>query len=480
MESNIKLPKVNIINIKYYCLFYQSLKKVPSTSILNKKTKRIYTEEEEEEEKNNSINLKKAKSLSKNYISLIKHKNVSLSKKLNCEKRHLSKVEYINNEYSYEIKKLFNEEDKKKKIRNINIISIGNKRKLFLLSENEILIYEIKDDFFCVNFVKEIPHKMVFRNDNIKYYFIFKYKNNIYFNFFNYCEIKLYLFDYNTNEFIFKKNKFYSKDKTNKYFYYMKKNNQFIIFKCDEAIIYDFLFTNCKTLISLEDYHKVDLIRSFKELSENLLCFIFSNSISIYDFYLKKNIGTITDILPKIIKLIENNGKKNILILTLGDINLYEIENLTFSKKLYINKIKNIEKIKQLSNLDIAILYGENNLAIYDLKKNIIKYQIKTESNQYKYCLKNYFLNEIGNNILIYNPSRYCLHILDYTKGQVKAKFNDGLNKIKRLKKINNICFDEINDEKILKEKIKFYFIINQKGYFVLKINGLNGLQYFK
>ena len=75
--------------------------------------------------------------------------------------------------------------------------------------------------------------------------------------------------------------------------------------------------------------------------------------------------------------------------------------------------------------------------------------------------------------MLIYKPSRYCLHIIDYTKGQVKAKFNDGLNKIKRLKKINNIYLDEKYDENNLNEKIKFYFIINQKGYFILKINSL-------
>ena len=442
--------------------------------MLNKKTKRIKAEEESKEEKNIIINYKKPNSLSKNYISLIKHKNISLSKKLNCEKRHLSKVEYIKNNYSYEMKKLFNEDDKKNKIRNINILSIGKKMKLFLLTENEILIYEIiDDDYFSINFVKEIPHKIISRNDNIKFYFIFKYKNNIYFNFFNYGEINLFLFDYNTNEFILKKNRNYSRDKTNKYFYYMKKNNQFIIFKCDEAIIYDCLFINFRTLFSLEDSYKADLIRSFKELNMNLLCFIFSNSISIYDFNLKTIIGAITDIFPKAIKLIENNGKKNLLILTLGDINLYELENLTFTRKLVLNKIKNIEKIKQLANLDIAILYGENNLAIYDLKKDIIKYQIKNELNQYKYSLKNYFLNEIGNNILIYNPSRYCLHIIDYKKGEVKAKFNDGLNRIKRLKKINNIYFDEIYDENYLKEKIKFYFIKNKKGYFILKINGI-------
>ena len=384
-------------------------------------------------------------------------------------------MEYINNNYSYEMKKIFNEEDKKK-IRNINILTIGNKRKLFLLTENEIFIYEIKvvkDDSFCINLVREVPQKRISRNDNIRFYFIFKYKNNIYFNFFNYAEINLFLFDYNTNEFIFKKNKIYSKDKTNKYFYYMKKNNQFIIFKCDEAIIYDCLFTNCQTLISIEDDYKADLIRSFKELNLNLLCFIFSNSISVYDLQSKKIVGTITDIVPKSIKLVENCGKKYIMILSYGDINIYELESLTSIQKLNINKITHIEKIKQLSNLDIVILYGENNLAIYDLKKNIIKYQIKNESNQYKSSLKNYFLKEIRTNMLIYNPSRYCLHIIDYKKGQVKAKFNDGLNKIKRLKKINNIYLDENFDENNLNEKIKFYFIINQKGYFILKINSL-------
>jgi hypothetical protein len=157
--------------------------------------------------------------------------------------------------------------------------------------------------------------------------------------------------------------------------------------------------------------------------------------------------------------------------LSLGEINLYEIEKLTFVKKLNTNKLKNIKKIKQLPNLNIAIIYGEFNLAIYDLKKNIINYNIKNET-KINHYIKYFYLKNIDNNILMYNPKGYCLHIIDYIKGQVLAKFNDGLNKIQKCKKINDISLDT-NVNTNINEKVKYYFITNVKGYFLLKISDL-------
>lgn len=344
------------------------------------------------------------------------------------------------------------------------MISFNNKKLLFFLSNNELLIYEMKENPFALLLIKSISQK-VFFNDIIKYYYIFKYGDKIVFNFFNYKQIKLYSFDFIKNEFSLKRSRIYSKDNSNKYFYYLKRNNKFIIFKYDEAIIYDSLLSNSKTLISLDEEFGIDSLVSCKELNNKFLCFIFSNSISLYDLILEKFIGSISEIILKSIKLIED---KYIMILnSFGDITIYDIDNLSFIQKLDVNNLKQISKIKQLLNFDIGIIYGYNNLAIYDLNKNIIKYQIKNENNNF-YNYNNYYLKYIQNNIIMYNPTRYCLHIMNYTKGEILAKFNDGLNKILKCKKINSINAIDDYKEEIPNEKI--YFIINIKGYFLFKI----------
>ena len=404
--------------------------------------------------------------MDKNYISLIKTKNVSLINKLKCKKRNLTKSINNSNDYTYEIRKI-SDKTETNRIKNINIIKFNNKKLIFFLSDNDFLIYEINENPFFLEFKKSIPQKEFF-SDNIKYYYVFLYEDKIVFNFFNFRQIKLYSFDFIKNEFNLKRSKNYSKDISNKYFYYLKRNNKFIIFNCDEANIYDSILSNNKTLISQEDDLTTDSIVSCKELNNTFLCFIFSNSISFYDLISEKFIGTINEIISKSVKLIEN---KYIIILTLlGDINIYDIENISFIRKIDVNKLKNISKIKQLLNFDIGIIYGDNNLAIYDLNKNIIKYQIKNDNKNY-FNNKKYYLKHIQTNIIMYNPTRYCLHIMDYIKGEVIAKFNDGLNRILKCKKIDIININDDYKDEIIKEKI--YIIINLKGYFLFKIGNI-------
>jgi hypothetical protein len=117
-----------------------------------------------------------------------------------------------------------------------------------------------------------------------------------------------------------------------------------------------------------------------------------------------------------------------------------------------------------LQNKDIAIIYGDFNLAIYDLKHNLIKYKIINETKAH-YYFNVFVLKNIGKNFLMYNPTRYSFNIIDYSKGQIIAKFSDGLNKIQKCKKIFNVYAD--ND---LDTKTNYYFVTNAKGYFILKI----------
>ena len=422
----------------------------------------------------------KKNSKEKNYITNITHKNFSLVNKLKCKKRNLTKIDYVNNNtgYEFEVKKILEKENQKIVIKNITIISQGEKILLFILTNAEFLIFETKNEknfeFFLV---KKFSKDFFCNKDDIIYYYAFKYNNKILFNFFSLKTIRLYLYDPTpqtpqtpTAEFILKKAKDYSWNQFSKYFYYLKKNNKFIIFKCDLVVIYDSLLTYNKTLISLEDNFKADLIKSCKELSINLLCTISSCSIMLFDLEKEKLIGSITEIAPKIVKIIEKSGKKYLMILSLDDINLYHLGNYSFIRKLNTEKIKNVKKIKQLPNLDIAITYGEYNIAIYDIKNNIIKYQIinKTSTNHlYKY----FYLKCVGNNFLMYNPTVYCFHIINFLKGETVAKFSDGLKKIKKCKKINYIFSDGTLAEE---QKNNFYLISNTNGYFVLKISRTN------
>ena len=77
-----------------------------------------------------------------------------------------------------------------------------------------------------------------------------------------------------------------------------------------------------------------------------------------------------------------------------------------------------------------------------------------------------YFLKSLDEFTLLYNPSRFSLHAINYIKGDTLAKFSDGHNRIIRCKKIHSINIDNINEE----EKIKYYYIINIKGYFIMTI----------
>ena len=105
----------------------------------------------------------------------------------------------------------------------------------------------------------------------------------------------------------------------------MKKTKQYIIFKYNEVVIYDQIFSKSFTLLEIDDDmdKEIDMIKSCKELSDNLLCINFNRSIELYDLNLEKDklIGSISDIYPQSVKLIEIKKIKYLMILSEGDIN---------------------------------------------------------------------------------------------------------------------------------------------------------------
>ena len=113
-------------------------------SLLNRKTERNVEKE---------ISSNKKQSINKKYMSLIKNKKSSLINNLKCEKRQLPKVQYSKySQLTYDIKKLFNKDNDKIEIKLVNMIQYKNKRLLFILKNEDLLIYEIKDEPFSLIF----------------------------------------------------------------------------------------------------------------------------------------------------------------------------------------------------------------------------------------------------------------------------------------------------------------------------------------
>ena len=381
----------------------------------------------------------------------------------------MPKAQYSNNSiYNYEVNKLFNKDNDMIDIKLVNMIQHKNKRYLFILKNDDLLIYEIQDDPFSL-----IHLQTLFSNNFmvIKYFYCFKYNEKIVFNFFNFQQIKSYEFNPDKTEFIINKVKNYSTDRLSKYFYYTKKSERFIIFQYNEVILFDNFLSTEITLYKLdeeEEENHPDYIRCCKELFKNLLCVIFNHSINFYNLELDndKYIGCIPNIKPESVKLADIKGEKYLIVLMMNGIYKFNFKNFNYIEKLDLDDINSIKKIKVLQNSDLAIIYGDYNLAIYDLNYNIIKYRILTEKIIYPYK-SIFFLKNLDNFTLLYNPTKFSLHAINYIKGETLAKFSDGHNRIIRCRKIYFVNYDdEINDN----EKYKYYLIVNIKGYFIFTI----------
>jgi hypothetical protein len=381
----------------------------------------------------------------------------------------MPKAQYSNNSiYNYEVNKLFNKDNDMIDIKLVNMIQHKNKRYLFILKNDDLLIYEIQDEPFSL-----IHLQTLFSNNFmvIKYFYCFKYNEKIVFNFFNFQQIKSYEFNPDKTEFIINKVKNYSTDRLSKYFYYTKKSERFIIFQYNEVILFDNFLSTEITLYKLdeeEEENHPDYIRCCKELFKNLLCVIFNHSINFYNLELDndKYIGCIPNIKPESVKLADIKGEKYLIVLMMNGIYKFNFKNFNYIEKLDLDDINSIKKIKVLQNSDLAIIYGDYNLAIYDLNYNIIKYRILTEKIIYPYK-SIFFLKNLDNFTLLYNPTKFSLHAINYIKGETLAKFSDGHNRIIRCRKIYFVNYDdEINDN----EKYKYYLIVNIKGYFIFTI----------
>lgn len=350
----------------------------------------------------------------------------------------------------------------------------NNKLFLFVLREMDFLVYEINqynensDNY--LSFIKSFNNKefKFFQNDVIKNFFVnieLELESNteiIEIFFFTNREIKIFTYDLNQNIFIKKKSNVLV-DKNNKCFLKLKSSKNIIIFTNINALIYNGL--SMEYILKLNDDY-INPIYSCKELDNNFLCFKLKYSVIILDLISHQIIGEVTDISPIAIKLVKKENKKYLLILTMGNLNFYEIEKFTLIQKLKIPNISNINKIKQITNSDIAILYESVNIAFYDIKKNVIKYKIINYSGDTYPCFLYNFFKEIAPNILLFNITKYKLKIINCITGQNIAVIKDGRNKIKRCYKID-IGYSKKKDRN---NNDKSYILMNEKRYFIFKI----------
>ena len=462
-------------------------KKVSSSKNFNT-VKILFINKQKTKESNNSLlNIKRKRNksnvikknipskdskLNKYYISLINNEDSTLIKTLKCEEKNLPKAEFANNsDLSFEIKKIFNKGKEKIQIKLLHAIQFKNKSLIFLVNDENLLIYEQIEEPFSLTLVKTILKKEFFENDidSIKYFFCFTYKNYIIFDFFSLRQIKLFIFNPNSYEFILKKKKDYSNNVFQKFFYYMKQSKKIIIYRYDEVTIYSNTISTETNLLEFEEDENSDqgAICYCKELGKNILSLIYNNKISLYSLELDKNklIGSIKDINPRKIKLINYKKEKYLLILCESNIYMYDFKTLNLLKKIELHEINNIRNIKYFPPSNIAILYGDYNFAIYDLYHDFIRYRIKNDSKYDKYQ-QYYFLKKLNEFTLLYNPKRNCLNAINFSKGQTLAEISDGNNIIIKCKQIPTINIEDINEEK----RNKYYFIINIKGYFILKV----------
>ena len=354
----------------------------------------------------------------------------------------------------------------------MRFLEVNNKLFLFILREIDFLIYEINqnkensDNY--LSFIKSFDNKdfKFFQNDMIKNFFLnIEFEKNIEtieIFFFTNREIKIFIYDLSQNIFIKKKSNVLI-DKNNKCFLKLKSSKSIVIFTSANALIYNGL--SLEYILKLNDDY-TNSIYSCKELDNNFLCFKLKNSVIILNLFSYQIIKEITDICPLDVKLVKKGSRNYLLILTMGNLNLYETEKFSLIKNCKISNISNINKVKQIANSDIAVLYESVNIAFYDIEKNIIKYKIINYSGSIYPSFIHHFFKEIAPNILLFNITKYKLKIINCITGRNIAIIKDGKNKIKSCYKID-INYNSKNDRS---NGDKSYILVNEKKYFILTI----------
>jgi hypothetical protein len=273
-----------------------------------------------------------------------------------------------------------------------------------------LLIYEIKDNdsiysikhFFeekiAQNITKIILLNEIILSNKILLFFIIKNIGLLY-----EFDLKDYKYKVIRNNITFYK----KEDFPYNHGFKLIKYTKLFIYSDRDLKIYNIIENNYKDInLDLDEYEN---IHSCQKLSDELYVIKTDKKIFIFN-------STNDTVLYKIdtelhfywikVLLLNNN---QFLIYSNINVDIYDFDHRAknippkFNRKLIINNIKYIQKIKLVSTGDLIIKYNFYSLLIYDLNKNIIKYYIKNPNAQGNLLLHySNLTEEIEPNIIAY------------------------------------------------------------------------------
>ena len=425
----------------------------------------IYSFEDLQEKENNEI-FKKNKVRKSNIVKNIDKSKISYVK---CNYNTINEISYKYKKLINIPKKFYENQNLSRSLIFLRLVYYKKKTILFFGYLNNLLIYEIFDDniYLISSFYKENKKEITnifLLEDNLsnklKFFFIINNKGILW---------EFSLKDYTFN--ILKENILFDKG-INTYNFKYINNNKILIYNYIFCFIYNIINNEKKILnLKMDDFNN---IQNCQKLKENLYIILSDKILFIFNSLTDSLLYTIETELHfywvKVLTLKDNQ----FLLYSSSDINVFDFnyqsnnEAPKLNRKLQLNNIKHIKKIKQVTNGDLVINYNFYNLVIYDLKKNITKYHIlgqKVEGNTILHY--SYIIKEIEPNIIVYKKNLNQINFINIAKGENLGNFSEENNNILVLKKIkvNSIENCENNNN----GKIIYFILTNNSSFIIYK-----------
>ena len=469
-------------------------------SLLNKKRKRKkFQKDSEEEVLEDSIEEKKE---IKNYLNFpISEKDI-FNKYSEIDQYLIARkicTTTSKNKYNYVCQEI--KAENSIQINDAKIIYSDGKAFLFLLSNTNLYIFDIKENlyydlimdinlnkdnkFFFSNFPKniffikpkeKIPRKNKQNNSNN----IIR-KNKKIIKEILYLSIlsdkERYLCSFDLKKKLFKNIKNFEKKNLPKKL--INNDLKFKLYNQNKILSYN---NNCAYMQRIygspkfKDF-KLNDIESVSLLNKNLFSICTPDIVYIYDSNNENLIGDFrTHGKDKKAKLIKPDNNL-LLVKSRYDIALYDLESLMIFQKFELNDISELDepirKVKQLTNNNIAILFTTS-FAIYNLEKNSITYKYNYLENINDLSNNNIgYLLEISPNFIFVNNDMKNFFIINSIKGDRICSLNinnDNFSLCKRIKKYNFLkgILDTNNNIEENMNDINYILLKNSQSSFIL------------
>lgn len=424
--------------------------------------------------KNKFLNKKRAKPFKEVKEEIVKQINKNSNEYLTLNK----------NEYDIDCQEFYDNKNKQfYQVRSSFILKYNDKIIIFIHLYNKIVLYEIKQDSFI--YLKEYLAKDKLGNNTIDKFFIVKNKyDNSHQNIINLCfvcsrEVIICKLDIeNYDNFLLCSKLKVENDSFRICSFKKMVSENMMIFNSSNDLNIITLFPKLKLeFISLGNSKNNSLCNVINLKVNDIIGICREKDIIIYDIKNKNILWTF--IIPQDMQTYEMGIRKfksekqnNSLFIFYSEKGIYllDYKNKKIFNKLSIgNQIKSkIRKIKQLNGDNIAILYNYFNLAIYNIEKDAIIYNFKSDWKKSPGNEDFPILHKFSNDILLYGSDPYTVNILNYSKGDILGYIRDKKNK-KTCIDCKGIKIYEKNLKKNLNEKIEYSFIKNSKTTLIVK-----------